>query len=57
MISLFDKMAQIGMALGLVLIFQPYWHGGLKWGFFVTLASTLLHIITSHMIVPNALKP
>ena len=29
---------------------QPIWAGGLKWGFFVTLGSTVLEIVTGHML-------
>ena len=53
MIAICDRIAQIGMAVGIVLIFQPWWTGGLKTGFFVTLVFTILHIVTSHFIVPE----
>lgn len=53
MIHLLDKIAQIGMWVGIVTIFQPYWTGGLKVGFFITLLATLLHIITSHLIISD----
>ena len=53
MIPLLDKIAQIGMALGIVLIFQPWWSKGLRIGFFTTLLFTILHIITSHLIAPE----
>lgn len=48
-----DKIAQVGMALGILIIFQPYWSQGLRVGFFLTLMATILHIITSHIIVPK----
>jgi hypothetical protein len=53
MITICDRLAQIGMAVGIGLIFQPWWSGGLKTGFFLTLVFTILHIVTSHLIVPQ----
>jgi len=29
---------------------QPYWSGGLAWGFFVTLGCTVLEIVTAHLL-------
>ena len=51
--TIFDRLAQIGMALGIAIIFQPWWTGGLRVGFFATLVYTILHIITSHLVVPE----
>ena len=48
-----DTAARIGMALGIALILQPWWTRGLQVGFFVTAATTLLHIFTSHLILPE----
>jgi len=45
-----DRALLGGMALGTVLMLQPVWEGGLKWGFFLTLASTILEIVTGHML-------
>jgi hypothetical protein len=38
------------MALGTALMLEPYWAGGLKWGFFPTLGCTVLEIITGHLL-------
>jgi hypothetical protein len=38
------------MALGVLLMLQPLWVYGLKVGFFVTLVSTVLEIVTAHML-------
>lgn len=45
-----DRIALIGMLLGVAVIIQPWWDGGLRAGFFVTLFFTALHIITSHRV-------
>lgn len=46
-----DKIAQAGMGLGVALMLQPWWQGGLRYGFFATALFTLLHILTSHLVV------
>ena len=38
------------MGFGTLLMMQPIWAGGLKWGFFVTLACTVLEIATGHLL-------
>jgi len=38
------------MALGVLLMLQPVWTHGLRVGFFVTLVSTVLEIVTAHML-------
>jgi hypothetical protein len=44
-----DRYALAGLALGLGLYVLPFWREGrLRWGFWLTLASTLLHVYTSH---------
>ena len=48
-----DNAARIGMALGIALILQPWWARGLQVGFFVTAVTTLLYIVTSHLILPE----
>ena len=45
-----DKALLCGMGLGTALMLQPYWSGGLAWGFFMTLACTLLEIVTAHLL-------
>ncbi len=51
MIRLLDKIARVGMALGVALMLQPWWQGGLRCGFFATAFCTLLNILTSHLVV------
>jgi hypothetical protein len=44
-----DRAAIGGLLLGLALYVLPLWREGrLRWAFFMTLISTLLHIYTSH---------
>ena len=43
-----DRAARVIMAAGVVLLLQPWWRDGLRWGFFIAAAGTLFHIITSH---------
>ena len=38
------------MAAGTLLMLQPVWSEGLKWGFFLTLGCTLLEIVTGHLL-------
>jgi len=49
-----DRIALIGMLLGVSFIVQPWWSEGLRVGFFVTLIFTVLHIITSHRVSASA---
>jgi len=49
-----DRIALIGMLLGVSFIIQPWWSEGLRVGFFVTLIFTVLHIITSHRVGASA---
>lgn len=45
----FDRAVLAGLALGLILYVMPFWREGrLRVAFWVTLASTLLHVYTSH---------
>ncbi len=48
MIHWADRIARLGMALGVGLMLQPWWSGGLRCGFWVTAVFTLVHIVTSH---------
>ena len=38
------------IARGTLLMLQPVWRGGLEWGFFLTLACTVLEIVTGHLL-------
>lgn len=51
MIQRLDRIAQVGMGLGVVLMLQPWWREGLRYGFFATALFTLLHILTSHLVI------
>jgi hypothetical protein len=50
MLEALDKLSLIGMALGVALMLQPWWVGGFAFGFFLTLGSTVLQIVTSHLV-------
>ena len=44
-----DRAALAGIAAGIAMLVQPWWAGGFRIGFFVTLAATVFHIVTSHV--------
>jgi hypothetical protein len=44
-----ERASVIVMALGVALMLQPWWSGGLRVGFFVTAFGTLAQIVTSHL--------
>ena len=48
-LRLVDSLSLIGMGTGVALMLQPWWADGFRFGFFVTLACTLLQIMTSHL--------
>jgi hypothetical protein len=44
-----DRAALAGLALGLAMYVMPLWREGrLRWAFWLTLVSTVLHVYTSH---------
>lgn len=45
-----DRIARVGLAVGIGCLLQPWWADGFRYGFFVTLACTLLHIVTSRFV-------
>jgi hypothetical protein len=45
-----DRVLFCGMALGTALMLEPFWQGGLEWGFFLTLGCTVLEIVTGHLL-------
>jgi hypothetical protein len=49
MLHIFHNVNLTSLVLGLILILQPWWHGGLRVGFFVTLVATIGYIVTSHL--------
>jgi hypothetical protein len=50
---LVDRTAQVGLLLGILLVLQPWLPGGLRLGFSVTLLATVLHIVTTHLLLPD----
>jgi hypothetical protein len=44
-----ERLALLGLALGVALMLQPWWAGGMRVGFFVTLASVAAQIVFSHL--------
>jgi hypothetical protein len=44
-----ERAALLGMALGVALMIQPWWAGGMRAGFFATAAFTLAQIALSHL--------
>jgi hypothetical protein len=49
-IELADQVLLGAMALGTGLMLQPFWPAGLEWGIFLTLVSTVVEIVTSHLL-------
>jgi len=49
-----ERLTLVGMALGAALMLQPWWPGGMRAGFFVTLGSTLAQIVLGHMAESDA---
>jgi hypothetical protein len=44
-----DRAAIGGLAVGLAMYVMPFWREGrLRWAFWLTLVSTILHVYTSH---------
>lgn len=48
-IRILQRAALAGMTLGITLVIQPWWNGGLRTGFFVTLLTTVVYIVVSHV--------
>ena len=44
-----ERLALAGLALGVALMLQPWWPGGMRAGFFLTLGSTIAQIVFSHL--------
>ena len=44
-----ERLALAGMGLGVALMIQPWWTGGMRAGFFATAAFTLAQITLSHL--------
>lgn len=44
-----ERAALAGMALGVALMLQLWWEGGMRTGFFVTLGATIAQIVLGHL--------
>ena len=53
MIRLLDRLTLFCMGLGVCAMLQPWWAGGFRAGFFLTLAAVAAQIVTSHLL-PSA---
>ena len=49
-----EVVCMVGILLGVVGMFQPWWFGAYRIGFLVVLASTLTYILWSHVIPKEA---
>ena len=47
-----DRAALAGLGLGIALYLWPA-EGALRWAFWITLAFTVFHIVTSHLNAPG----
>ncbi len=56
-LRLLDRLALAGMALGTCLMLQPWLPSCFRAGFACLLASTLLQIVTSHLVSPRPSAP
>ena len=45
-----DRLTLVALAVGGGLLFQPWWRGGLRWGFAVVLVATIAQIVTAHVV-------
>ncbi|MFN0009368.1 MAG: hypothetical protein ACKVXR_15800 [Planctomycetota bacterium] len=44
-----ERIALLGMGLGVAVMLQPWWDGGMRLGFFLAAAGTLAQIVLSHL--------
>jgi hypothetical protein len=49
-----DRLALTGMVAGLLLLLSPWGNWPFRAGFLLVLVATVLHIVTSHLIKPEA---
>jgi len=49
-IRLLDRLTLLGIGLGVGTMLQPWWEGGFKAGFFVTLLAVAAQIVASHLL-------
>jgi hypothetical protein len=43
-----DRASLVGLFVGVVVMLQPFWAGGLRAGFFLTAAMIVLQTVASH---------
>ena len=44
-----DPLTLIAIAVGLAVMLQPFWPGGFRVGFFLTLVATVAQVVASHL--------
>ncbi len=44
-----DRGSLVGMGLGIALMLQPWWDGGLIFGFWFVIVVTIVQIVFSHL--------
>lgn len=49
-----ERLTLAGMAVGVALMLQPSWSGGMRAGFFVTIACTLAQIVLGRLVESDA---
>ena len=49
-IVVLDRSTLVAIAAGIAIMLQPWWAGGFRLGFLVTLVATLAQIATSHLL-------
>ena len=58
MIRILDRLALAGMGLGFCLLFWPWGAAhAFRGGFFLLLIATVVQIVTSHLVKPEADEP
>ncbi|HCL28207.1 MAG TPA: hypothetical protein DIC52_07205 [Candidatus Latescibacteria bacterium] len=53
-LSRLDLIARVGLAAAVGCMLQPWWLDGFRYGFFLTVLCTLLHIVTSRLVDSRA---
>jgi hypothetical protein len=53
-LRLLDRLALASMVAGLLLLLSPWGAWPFRTGFLIVLGATVLHIVTSHLVKPEA---
>ena len=48
-----EALSLLGMLIGVAVMLQPWWSGGMRCGFFVAAAGTVAQIVLSHRPGPS----